>query len=59
MLPDYTGPVNATDDYGLLTLLQSPAMGESITGVTTVTITAKDMSTASPNSTCNFNCDAG
>ena len=54
VLPDYTGLVNATDDYGPLTLLQSPAMGESITGVTTVTITAKDMSTASPNSTCTF-----
>jgi hypothetical protein len=54
ILPDYRGLVSATDDYGPVTLVQDPLAGEPITAATTVTITAKDMSTASPNDTCTF-----
>ncbi len=53
-LPDYTTAVDATDDYGPITILQDPLAGTVITGTTLVTITVKDMSTASPNTTCTF-----
>ena len=53
-LPDYIGSTTATDNCsgGALTITQSPAVGEIITGAITVTMTATD---ASGNvGTCSF-----
>ncbi|HNY85133.1 MAG TPA: DUF4397 domain-containing protein [Candidatus Hydrogenedentes bacterium] len=54
IVPDYTGDITVTDDYGPIFLGQAPLAGTVIAGPTLVVITARDASTLSPNSTCSF-----
>ncbi|MCT4581480.1 MAG: HYR domain-containing protein [Flavobacteriales bacterium] len=54
VLPDYTGLASATDNCSSSPVLtQSPAIGSTISGTTTVTITADDGN--GNTSTCTFN----
>ena len=53
-LEDYRTLITAVDDYGPISILQTPPAGTEITAPQTVTITVKDMSTASPDATCQF-----
>ncbi len=52
ILPDYTALVNATDNCGTATVIQSPAAGTVISGTTTLTMTSTDDS--GNTSSCTF-----
>lgn len=52
VLPDYTGLVTSSDNCGVVTVTQSPVVGTTISGTTTITMTATDGS--GNTSTCNF-----
>lgn len=53
-LDDYRPLVSAVDDYGPISIEQSPPAGTEITSIQTVTITVKDQSLASPDAVCQF-----
>ncbi|MDX2360609.1 MAG: M12 family metallo-peptidase [Crocinitomicaceae bacterium] len=52
-MPDYTAMVTAIDNCGTATVVQSPAAGTPISGITLVTMTATDAN--SNGSSCTFN----
>ncbi|MBP9002734.1 MAG: DUF4397 domain-containing protein [Candidatus Hydrogenedentes bacterium] len=53
-LEDYRSLVTAVDDYGPISVVQSPPPGTEITAIQSVVITVKDQSIASPDATCEF-----